>query len=341
MSKIKTIITSIAIVSALLMALVIRNTVTSQDDNKNTTALQRITVGIQTGPANALVMVAKDKNFFEAQGLDVELKQFTAGKFALEAFLGGSLDFSISGDVPVTLAVLQGHTFIIPAQVVRKTINEVRVVARRDGEIDNAYDYFSSKKRKLATSIGGGPEFYTYELLNKLGISKNQIEIISQKPEDMPAALASGSIDAIAIFDPLAFLAEKQLGDNAITFTDQDIYSELYVIEAKESVKENSETLEKLLAGLLVAEDFVSNNPDEAKNIVVKYTKLDKSTVDGIWDNFDFRIALTPQLVEFLNREIAWAKDTGKISKDGLVPDLQSIIWDQPLKNIRPSAVEL
>lgn len=98
--------------------------------------LPQVTVGIQTGPANALVMVAQDKGFFAAQGLNVELKEFTAGKFALEAFLGGSLDFSISGDVPVTLATLAGNRFIVPAQVVGRTKNEVRVVARREAGID-------------------------------------------------------------------------------------------------------------------------------------------------------------------------------------------------------------
>ncbi len=304
--------------------------------------LKKITLGIQTGPANALPMVAKDKGFFEQQGLDVELKEFTAGKFALEAFLGGSLDFSISGDVPVALATIQGNNkFLIPAQVVGKTQNEVRIVARKDGDLNTAENYFKSKKRKLATSIGGGPEFYTYEFLNKIGISKDQIEIISQKPEDMPAALISGSIDAISIFDPLAFIAEKQLGDKSITFTDKDIYSELYVIEAKENIKQNSDDLEKLLRGLIAAEIFTKNNPEEAKAIVMKYTKLNKETLDGIWGSFDFRISLTPQLNEFLEREAQWAKDTGKISKETNIPDFREIIFDAPLRKIDPSAVNL
>ncbi|HRH93997.1 MAG TPA: aliphatic sulfonates ABC transporter substrate-binding protein, partial [Candidatus Peribacteria bacterium] len=35
-----------------------------------------ITMGIQTSPAMALVMVAQDKGFFRDAGADVELKQF-------------------------------------------------------------------------------------------------------------------------------------------------------------------------------------------------------------------------------------------------------------------------
>ena len=303
-------------------------------------SLKKVTIGIQTSPAMALAMVAKDKGFFEQEGLDVELKQFTAGKFALEAFLGGSLDFSISGDVPVTLASLQGNKFVVPAQVVRKTSSEVRVVARKDGDLNNAQDYFKAKKRKLATSIGGGPDFFTYEFLNKLGINKDQVEIVSQTPADMPAALSNGSVDAIAIFDPFAFIAEKQLGDKAITFRDESIYSELYVIEAKESVKQDPATLEKLLKGLVDAEKFTESNPEEAKQIIMNYTKLDKPTIDSIWSSYDFHIALTPQLSEFLNREAQWAKDTGKVTKDTATPNFNDYIFDQPLKSIKPSGVE-
>lgn len=305
------------------------------------TELQHATVGIQTSPAMALVMVAKDKGFFEKQGLDVELKEFAAGKDALAAFLGGSLDFSISGDVPVTLSTLAGNKFVVPAQVVGKTKNEVRVVAKNEVGLDTADKFFKAKKRKLATSIGGGPEFFTYEFLNKLGITKDQVEIVAQKPGDMPAALISGSVDAIAIFDPFAFIAEKQLGDKSTTFTDESIYSELYVIEAKESVKQDSTTLEKLLKGLIEAEKFTKNNPEEAKTIVIKYTKLDKETVNGIWNSFDFRIALTPQLLEYLNREAQWAKDSGKVTKETVVPNFRDIIFDAPLKKISSSAVEI
>lgn len=274
---------------------------------------QKVTVGIQTSPAMAVVMVAKDKGFFDQQGLDVEIKEFTAGKFALEAFFGGSLDFAVSGDVPAALAAMNNQKFVVPAQVVAKTTNEVRVVARKDGEIKDAKTYFTSKKRKLATSIGGGPEFFTYEFLNKIGIAKDQVEILSQTPQDMPASFASGSVDAVAIFDPFAYKAEQLAGDKAITFTDESIYSELYIVEAKDSVRQNPEVTHKFLKGLIAAENFIKHNPEESKQVVIKYTKLDKLTVDAIWSSFDFRVALTPQLLEYWNREYEWAKITSKI----------------------------
>ena len=92
---------------------------------------------------------------------------------------------------------------------------------------------------------------------------------------------------------------------------------------------------------MIEAEKFTKNNPEEAKTIVIKYTKLDKETVNGIWNSFDFRIALTPQLLEYLNREAQWAKDSGKVTKETVVPNFRDIIFDAPLKKISSSAVEI
>ncbi|MFA5954390.1 MAG: NrtA/SsuA/CpmA family ABC transporter substrate-binding protein [Patescibacteria group bacterium] len=306
---------------------------------KANNALKHVTVGFQSSPPMALLMIAKDKGFFEKQGLDVELKEFTAGKFALGAFLGGSLDFSVSADVPPLLAALQGNQFVVPAQLVKQTKSEVRVVAKKDGDLNDAAAYFKAKKRKLATLSGGGPEFFTYEFLNKLGIKKEQIEIINQKPEDMVAALMSGSVDAISMFDPVAYVAEQQMGDNAIIFTDEAIYSELYVIEAPISVKTDSAVLEKFLLALKDAEQFLQENPDAVKEVVAKYTKLDRKTVDGVWGNTNFGLSLTPQLLEYWKREVAWAKDVGKIANDVEVPNVENYIYSAPLRKIDPTAV--
>ena len=303
--------------------------------------LEKVTVGYQPSISAALLMVAKDKGFFTKHGLDVQMQEFTAGKFALNAFLGGSLDFCMSGDVPPLLAALQGNKFVVPAQVVRKTQNEVRVVARKDGNLNLAKDYFGTKKRKLATSIGGGPEFFTYEFLNKLGIKKDQIEIISQKPEDMVASLVNGSVDAIAIFDPVSYVAEKQMGGRSITFTDSSIYSELYVIEARQTVGANPEKLDKFLGALIDAEKYTKANPDEAKKIIVKYTKLDRSVIDGIWGNYDLSLALTPQLLDVWGREAAWAKETENIPSSNSIPDFKDYIFSGPLKLLNSGAVTI
>jgi ABC-type nitrate/sulfonate/bicarbonate transport system substrate-binding protein len=302
-----------------------------------------VKIGIQVSPAMAVVMVAKEKGLFDAEGVDVTLERFTAGKFALQAALAGSVDFAVSGEVPTCLAVLQGNDLRVVAQVVERTVNEVRVVARRDENSASPKRYFNSKKRKLSTSLGGGPEMYTYSFLKHHGIESGDVEIISQKPEDMPAALESGSVDAIAIFDPFAFIAEKRLGDKAVTFTDDDVYSELYVLNASPTqVNKQPEVIEKLLRAMVQAANFIEQNPVEAKGIVRDFTKLDQDVVDGIWSSFVFRPALTSQLIKFWEIETEWARQTGKVDKAIVTPNFRATVIDASiLRRVSPDSVRL
>jgi NitT/TauT family transport system substrate-binding protein len=289
----------------------------------------------------SLIFTAKEKGFFQGQGLDVEIKEFTAGKFALQAFLGGSVDFAVAGEVPVCLAYLQGNEVQVITQVVQQTVNEVRVVAIKDGGIVNPTEYFKAKRRKLSTSLGGGPEFFTHKFLQQSRISKDEVEIISQRPEDMPAALETRSVDAIAIFDPFAFIAEQRLGDGAITFSAPVNYSELYVWVARpEQVQKNPELMEAVIRSLTQAAAYMRDHPDDAKKIMGQYTKLDRNVVDGIWGNFSFRPFLGRKLIDYWEQEGAWAKESGKVAPDMALPDFRRVVDDRFLRKVEPDAVE-
>ena len=303
--------------------------------------LPKVTVGIQVSPAMALVMVAKGGGLFQQEGVDVEIKEFTAGKFALQTFLSGGIDYAVSGEVPVALATLQGNAIRVVTQVVQQTTNEVRVVALRDGRTTQPREYFKSKKRSLATSFGGGPEFFTYSFLNHHGITSSEIQILSQKPEDMPAALVNKSVDAIAVFDPFAFIAEMRMGEKAITFTDDALYSELYVLNARpEQVDKDSQIIEALVRALVKAGDFIDENQERSKTIVQRYTKLDREVIDGIWKNFVFRAALTQRLLNYWNAQAVWAKETKKVTPETPRPDFRKVIEPRFLARVAPDAVQ-
>ncbi len=303
-----------------------------------------ITLGLQSSPAMALAMVARDRNLFEKIG--VELRGYDAGKVALRAFLAGTIDYAISGEVPVALAVLNGSYIRarghrntaapkVVAQVVERTVDEVRIVAVRDGDLTAPTSYFKARRRKIATSFGGGPEFFTYTFLKRHGIGRDAVEILSQKPEDVPAALLAGSVDAIFIFDPFAYIAEQKMGDKAITFTDSEGYSELYVLNARpDQVETEGPTIERLVRGLSRAVEAIEDDPEGARAIVRKYTKLDEGTLAGIWNSFVWGTALTPELLRVWEAQAAWAKETGKVPPHTVTPDFYRIL----VKGFAPKA---
>lgn len=328
-------ILAILVVSGCINSGITGNAVDVIDQN------DKITIGINNGPISALLMVAKDKGFFEEEGLNVELVEFTAGKLALQAFLANSLDLAATAEVPVMYSALQGNEFYVITQLVEKAKDNVRIVALKDDGLDNPSAYFNSKKRRLATSFGTVSDFFVYKFIKKYNIS--DIELVGfQDPIDMPAALGSGTVDALAVHEPFAFFAEKRVGERTISFRDDEVYSEQFVLIAHRNwVNSNPEVAEKIIRSLVKASMFIEENPEEAKTVVSGYTELDKETLNGMWDTFVFKPVLNRLLIEYMNEEAQWAKETGRVKPETKIPDFKEYIYKNTLEKVKPDAVTI
>lgn len=322
------------IISGLTATAIINN-------KKENSPLPHIRLGVSTQPANGLLWVAIDQNFFTKEGLDVEIKEFTAGKLALQAMLGGSLDLVSPAEFPVILASLNGENLSILTKI-NETQGGFPMILRKEGDKFDPAVYFS-KKRKIATVIGGGPEFFTQDFLQKYKIDPKQYETISMKPEDLPMALANKSVDGIAIFEPFAHFAREQAGeDNLFVIYDKDLYSETIVLTAKTDwVKSHGKEAEKFVSALQKTYEYIKNNPESAMASVSLHTKLDAETVKKIWPSFSYELGLNKKILTTMQSEAEWAKKTGKstIGKDAL--DFQKIFYLEPLKSVAPQTIDL
>ena len=292
---------------------------------------KELRAGFIASPESSLVLVAQGKAFFEQQGLNVSLEKFTAGKLALQAFLAGNLDMAIVGDVPVALARMQGNNFYVLAQI--SDCPGENPVLVHGKNIINVKEYFTSAKRKLTTSIGGTPEFYTYNFLKYYGIDTNQVEIVAQKPEEMPAAFISGSVDAMSVFEPYPTIAEKQLeGETTRLEIPREIYSPKYILVANKNwVDNNPAKAIALLKALIQAQNYVNANAVESKQIVARLSGFDSNLIQSVWEKCSMRVELNEKLVQTWKEESAWAIETKKADKNSLT-DFESILRKDLLK---------
>lgn len=307
----------------------------------STAPIPQLTVGIQNSPSNALVIIAARKGFFDSSKVDVHIKEFSAGKLALQALLGqaGDLDVAVCAETPIALSSLAGNEVKIFAGIVNAK-NECRVVAQKDGDADTPEKYFS-KKRKLTTSQGGSPEWLTYNFINRYHLDKSKIEIIAMLPENMPVALSNNAVDAISIFDPFARIGEKELGDKGITFYNADITS-YYVLAAKGStLTQKGLALEELIRGLIKASEFIDASPAEAKQIVADQTKLDIKIINETWSNYTFSVRLDRSLIDLCLAESKWAIETGKYPGGTAIPDFNTVVYPDILNKVAPGKISL
>jgi len=291
--------------SALALSLAVGTLGACQQQNN-----KPLRVGYQNSPAMALIMIADERKFFDAHHVRVDLKEFTAGKFALQAFLGGSLDVAVAGDVPTGLALLQGQHFVAVGEVLKGSHGAIRMVIRQKGGCQDVTPekYFWDKHRSIATSFGGGPQYFTARFLNAHNIPLSQVKIISQAPENMVSAVTSGTVDGIAIFDPAAAKAEALLGVDHCTFPDPGVYREHYVIVTRpDELKPKPDArLRDFMAALRDAERFAAEHPLDAQKIVSQKTKIPADKVQQMWPEFEFGVALDPDLAKLWMAEADW-----------------------------------
>ncbi len=153
--------------------------------------------------------------------------------------------------------------------------------------------------------------------------------------------MVKGDVDAISAWSYVVIEAQQRLGDNGITFLNEDIYTQTFnVIATQEFIRRNPEKVDKLLRALVKAEEFVSLNPLEAQTIVADFCGIDKAVVAKMWAVENFSVTLDQSLVLALEDESYWAIKNRFIDKMK-IPNYLDYIYVDGLKSVKPEAVRI
>ncbi|KUZ76858.1 sulfonate ABC transporter substrate-binding protein [Burkholderia ubonensis] len=157
--------------------------------------------GDQKGGLRALLEAAG-----ELSGLayDVAWTEFPAAAPLAEALNAGAVDCGPIGDAPVIFALASGARIkVIGAN--RSDPYGTAVVVRPDAPLKSAADL---KGKRVGTTRGSIGHFVTLKALDAAGLAPDDVSFRFLPPADTMLALASGSIDAWATWEPYTALAE-------------------------------------------------------------------------------------------------------------------------------------
>src|SRR5258707_3226456 len=142
---------------------------------------------------------------FAPLGYTIEWREFSYGSPILEALNGGSIDIGHSGDAPVIFAQAAGIPFVYIAAT-DESPESAGVVVRRNSPIQN---FGELRGKTVAFAKGSSSHHLVAQLLDRTGMTFNDIKPPYLQPPEARAAFESATIDAWAIWDP--FLAATQL----------------------------------------------------------------------------------------------------------------------------------
>lgn len=246
------------------------------DDPSDLPELTEVNIGYVSAVDQMGAAIALDLGFYDELNLDVSLAQpFPTGVDALNALDAGEVDFVQVG-VPSFGAILQGMDLVYLGNYTGSSsqlgIDEtMAIVAAADSGIDPD-DLSTLAGTRIGVSEGSINHLYILAVLESVGLTADDVDIVNTPPPDMAVALETDGVDAIAAWDPwpITVLADVDgaydvlRGGGHIAFVG-------YIVSTRDYVESNPETVEALLTARAAADQWIRQNPDEAADVTVRW----------------------------------------------------------------------
>ncbi|SDF24622.1 ABC transporter substrate-binding protein [Sporomusa acidovorans] len=232
-------------------------------------------IGYLPAVGHILYFVAKEKGFYEQEGLDVELFQFTNSGEGLNAIKAGKLDAGSFGTAAPQVFIAKGTPFV---DIGGMQSEGHAVVAKPEnaGQFSTPQGFIGKKVATVRLATG---DAVWRSAMSKAGIDwKNQVTIQElDSPTAVLEAVKKGAADAGLVWVPFSEMAEQQ-GLKIVTWSSEymDGHVCCRVVALEDKLQSNKEAYIRYARASIRAYDFYINNQEETLAIAGKYVKLDK-----------------------------------------------------------------
>lgn len=285
-----------------------------------------------------LVSLAGVRNFYAAEGLDVELKHFQSGRQALEAMFIGQCQLANAAEIPVAHHSLTRRDFSIVATLHTST-NFVRLVVRGDRGIRTAADL---RGRSVAVPRLTVAHYYLEMVLLTNGLSPQDVKQVHLAPQELVKAFRAGEVDAAAYWEPDVRRLAQAFEPNAALLSAPGLHViPFMLLGPRDYLAKNPETVKRVLRALLRAERHLREQPAAARTQVAAAFGIDPAEVDLVWSLLDIGMTLNQALLFTLENSARWLVGQLPAGERPAVPDYLDFLYPDALLAVKPAAVTI
>ena len=224
------------------------------------------------------VFVAKEKGFFEDEGVDVSMRSFGGPADTLPPLIAGSLDVSLS--TPDSVIPLNDNgKKVVAVMVLDASHGGDGIIARES--IETVADL---EGKRVGVTVGEVNHLLLMLALEEAGLSGEDIDQTNMGAGDAGAAFLSGSLDAAVTWEP--WLSRASESDGHVLFTSADAPNML--IDVVTVTPETLEARESDLAAFASAIDraiaHIEANPGESHHIIADWLDTEAEQVAGMME---------------------------------------------------------
>jgi NitT/TauT family transport system substrate-binding protein len=288
-------------------------------------------------PQTPQVDVAFKSGLFKNAGLDVQVVGFATGREALEALIGGQVDFAYMAEFPIATAALRKQNLRVVADLSRYRGQRV-IASAKTMKLASAADLAG---KKVGTTLGTNIEYFTSRLLASVGAKAT---IVNAAPSDLLPALVRGDIDAAVMFPTFFGVAKKTLGDDYRELVSSHYVLHMVIAASAAVVEKDPAMIDAFVGALAKADAALAADRNAAQDAVVAAMKgvMPKEALQDMWKEMEFKVTLAPDLMDLLADESAWIVERGMVKADKpTAASFRALLLDAPLKKASPANVTL
>lgn len=235
----------------------------------------------------------------------IEVVPVPNGRAASALLVGGMVEAATGSE---TQAIL--NSVAQPDLRIVLTLSECkyRMVARKSAGIRGIIDL---KGKRVAHTPGTSSQYFLVDMLAKAGLTVNDLSLVTLEGADMPMALASRQIDAMAMWEPHAQNALNLLGDDRMELLHPSAYFERFNLNTTTAVLNDAArraTLINAVKAIAAASKKIGSDPKPWAATLAKAINTPEEVIVQAWPQFSFPARLnTTDLRSILNQMEPWA----------------------------------
>ncbi len=309
------------------------NTSAPVQQNASSSGAKTVRHGYLPSNGDALIFIAKEEGFWDQEGLNVELYQFTKGTEGYNALFGNKLDTVGAGTSDPATYIAQGADITIIGGLMSE--GQFLVTAPEDAK--DLADLNNWQGKKIATITMSNGDLIYKAALKKAGIDwkKEVIFLELGSPNAVLEAVKTGKADGGIIWIPYEILAQNQgLSIASYSYQYYDNHPCCRIALKTETLNEDRDTYVKFEKGLIKAYKFFSENQNESVDDIQKYVNVDKEAIrQSTWSNYFF--ASPDPNTNGVKEYYQMMKDSGYIDTDVKIENhIDSTVYKQALEEL-------
>lgn len=292
-----------------------------------------LSIGTSPYLVSGLIYIAEERGYFRDSGLNVTIREYDAGLFAIADLAEGKLDVATAADYAFAGRVLAGDPIVVAASI--GTDDFHYLMTFRESGIAQGWDL---RGRKIGVSKGTSGEFYLGRYLELHGLKPADVVMVDLPPARMLEALGDGSVDAVVTWPPAVHEIEGAFGDSLLIWPVQGgqmMYWLLILPEESDPVSTG-----RLLRALLYAEQFAQKHPEEAQRIVDRHMAASAGEQARSWERTRMSLSLDQSLLIALEDEARWMIREN-MTPETRMPEYLSRLRYEWLDSVKPAGVRI